>query len=195
MERRVIARPAGKNESGMLAELTIIAGAGVFEYLLDDLLENMTAVELLAAYFRTDNPTYCWNNAVVAESMGNVAGMILAYPFREFKLEDDLVLTEDRQALIAVFNALPCPDSYYISAMAVYPEFRSLGAGGALLGYVVESAIDRRFKKLSLHVLEQNTEAVRLYHRHGFRETQKKLLPEISHLRYGGKVMLMERSL
>ena len=195
MDRRVIIRNAEKMESALLAEYTLLAGDGVFEYLLVGMVENMSPLELLSAYCQTENPTYCWRNAAIAESAGNFAGMMLSFPFRNLDFEDNFALPPDRLALIEVFNCLQCPGSYYVSAMAVHLDYRGIGVGGALLSHAVECARSAGFHRLSLHFFEQNEDAVRLYRRHGFKETGRKLLPEIFHLRRSGRVLLMERAI
>lgn len=55
-------------------------------------------------------------------------------------------------------------------ALAVVPEYRGRGVGGALLRVLKDVASSQGFAALSLSVQRSNSTAVRLYERHGFRK-------------------------
>lgn len=63
-----------------------------------------------------------------------------------------------------------------ITLLAVAPESRGQGAGGALLGTVEAEVRARGLHRLALHVIENNP-ARRLYERHGFRTLRTHQMP------------------
>jgi ribosomal protein S18 acetylase RimI-like enzyme len=93
----------------------------------------------------------------------------------ERTLEDVLVAT-DGEALtgyVHLGNALPphlfsAAHSGRIRGIAVAPEARGQGLGGALLTAVQELARTRSYRKLVLQVMGSNPQAQRLYERAGF---------------------------
>ena len=60
------------------------------------------------------------------------------------------------------------PKALYIANLAVLPEYRCAGIGSALLDWAVGFARENGFTTLVLHVHTENSNALRLYLKHGF---------------------------
>ena len=58
---------------------------------------------------------------------------------------------------------------FYISNIAVYPEFRGMGLGTELMLHIEKNAIKKKNKSLSLDVEVQNEGAINLYKKLGFK--------------------------
>jgi ribosomal protein S18 acetylase RimI-like enzyme len=89
---------------------------------------------------------------------------------------------------------LKVPGTFYINALATYPEYRGLGLGTTLLEAAHALASEAGCEELSLEVFGQNEGAVRLYERYGYREIAR--LPTVPHpiYQYEGNIVLMTRS-
>ena len=87
--------------------------------------------------------------------------------------------------------SLEAPGSWYICAMALFPEFRGQGLGTKLLAIARSQAQDRGFNELSLLVFEQNTGAVRLYERNGFKTVDRAAAVPHKFIQYTGNILLM----
>ena len=108
-------------------------------------------------------------------SVAALEALCFAEPWSERALE--LLLTEDALGVVAVSDSgeilayggmLLAPDEGQITNIATHPDFRRLGAGGAILGALIEQAALRSLSTLALEVRESNTAAIRLYEREGF---------------------------
>ncbi len=64
------------------------------------------------------------------------------------------------------------PGDYYISKLAVFPEFRSRGGGRLLLKAAEEEARKKGLRCLVLDVERENEKAIRLYWHFGFEESR-----------------------
>lgn len=189
-------RPAAVTDCRQVAELTVIAGGGIIEALLQNLVPLVTPVEMLASLLTTDNPTYSWRNAVIAEIDHKIAGMALAYPaISSIAHADASQLPADRIELMRPFEELRRPDSFYLSAIAAYPRFRHCGAGEILLKEITVQAARQGYHTLSLHVFEQNRHAMAFYRHFGFESADSRPCVPISGLRYSGNIILMVKSI
>ena len=70
--------------------------------------------------------------------------------------------------LAVVFDYTPVEDELYIESVAVSPESRGMGLGTKFLEYAEKFAMNRGFKNITLHVIEENSRAKKLYERFGF---------------------------
>mgnify|MGYP002521859889 CR=1 FL=1 len=62
----------------------------------------------------------------------------------------------------------------FISLLAVREDYRGNGYAGYLLRYVFHKSIEMNMKTISLEVLPQNTNAINLYLKNGFKLTSEK---------------------
>jgi ribosomal protein S18 acetylase RimI-like enzyme len=113
-----------------------------------------------------------YRNALIAELAGKTIGALIGYPLGD-KAEP---VERTLPALLVTLHELisMAPDTWYVHALAAYPEHRGRGLGTALLAEAGKLAADAGKPGLSLIVSDTNTGARRLYERNGFREAARR---------------------
>jgi ribosomal protein S18 acetylase RimI-like enzyme len=109
-----------------------------------------------------------YRNALIAEISGKPVSGLIGYP-----LSDQLESVPDTlPAVLLPLHKLMnlAPDTWYVHALAAYPEHRGCGHGTALLAEADNLAARAGKPSLSLIVTDTNTSARRLYERNGYRE-------------------------
>jgi ribosomal protein S18 acetylase RimI-like enzyme len=188
-------RQADATDGAVLAELTTLASDGMLDALLQGLAPEYTTQQMMSKMFRTENSTFCWKNASVAEIKGEPAGMVLTYPAQKFNIVDDGKLSPEKLEIMKPFEQLSHENSYYISAVAVYPDFRGSGIGTKLIDYAGEQAKKSGYDTISLHVFENNEEARKLYEKHGFEAKAKAPVKDNKHFTHSGNLLLMVKKI
>jgi ribosomal protein S18 acetylase RimI-like enzyme len=186
-------RRASRKDARALAELIEYAGHGIPGYLWSQSAkEGQPLIEVGIERVLREGANFSYRNAVVAEVGGKVAAMMLAYRLPE---HSDVNLDELPDLLRPLEELeLKVPGTFYINALAAYPDYRGLGVGTRLLEAAHTLASEASCNELSLEVFEQNEGAVRLYERHGYRAVAS--LPVVPHpsYPYDGDVVLMTRN-
>jgi ribosomal protein S18 acetylase RimI-like enzyme len=170
---QAVFRPARKSESRVIAELYRISSDGVADYIWTQLAEpGEDVLDVGARRYARENTDFSYQNVTVAVVDDKVVGMLAAYalgpaeqPGTEFDFNIDPVLRP--------FAILEQPNSYYVSGVAVFPEYRGSGIGGRLMQIAFDEARVRALPQVSLIVFEKNVGAKRLYDRLGFREVMR----------------------
>lgn len=72
----------------------------------------------------------------------------------------------------AFFHTRVDGDEFYVDSLVVAPDFRRHGIASKLLESIETGARIQGKDRISLHVLEKNSAAQRLYEKHGFRITR-----------------------
>ena len=150
----------------------------------DDVLEHL---------FTSRLGRFSYRYGVVAEWDGMAVGLLVAYPSNVMSRLDlemgKLLLSRFGFAnLVRLFWSLRAyagvrergRGEYYISNLAVSPQFQGRGIGSRLLAYVDEQARWLHLKKCSLLVALHNDRARNLYERAGYsiKRTWKVKLPD-----------------
>ena len=118
-----------------------------------------------------------YRNALIGELAGSPACALIGYPLAAAAEPDPDTLP----AMLVPLHALTrlAPDTWYVHALAAYPQHRSRGLGTALLAEADRRAARADKPGLSLIVTDTNTGARRLYERSGYREAaQRKIVKE-----------------
>ena len=87
-------------------------------------------------------------------------------------------------------------NTWFINALSVFAEAQNQGVGSQLLAAAENLARTHGFDKMSIQVYAQNTGAVRLYTRHGYKQVASdpvRLHPSPPY--YTGDVLLLMKSL
>jgi len=181
-------RPATPNDALHIGRLTLASAEEFLPALFGPRIAR--ALERLAAGRGT---LFSHEHAWVAETEDAVAGMLLGYTGREKAGQDPRTgaalfmalgpgilarlgrLTAARTAVSFV-----APREFYLSNVAVYPEFQGRGIGALLIGHAQRQAAGEGAQAIVLDVEADNNGAVRLYGRLGFRSDGKKRAIKVS---------------
>jgi len=173
-------RPAQIDDAPTAAELIQETMEGYGDVMLG--LDNRErALKVIAGFFRKANNRFSYRLAYLAEVDGRTAGLLLAFPGRDtFKLVLPMswqilsfynpweLLRLAVRAPLAVDGEETQPDEFYVSHLAVLPEFRRQGVGRALLSHADALARTSGLAKCSLCVDIDNSNAQQLYLSHGY---------------------------
>jgi ribosomal protein S18 acetylase RimI-like enzyme len=173
-------RPAQIDDASSAAELIQETMEGYGDVMLG--LDNrQRALKVIGGLFKKANNRFSHRLTSLAEVDGRTAGLLLAFPGRDTL---KLVLPISWQILgfynpwemlrLAVRAPLAAdgeetrPDEFYVSHLAVLPEFRRQGVGRALLNHADALARASGLAKCSLCVDIDNPTAQQLYLNHGY---------------------------
>ena len=182
---RIVAAQANDEQAGHFYELAQMAADDLFS----ELVGGRAAPMLQAMYLRGDNDLShaCAHFLVVDDA---IAGMLHAYPARQAKVHEMrtlwlylrfarwgalrflLVALALRQIMAFLGQNLE-DDDFYISFLAVYPQYRGRGYSKALLAHALELAQGFSCSRLVLDVDERNTVARAAYERVGFQQVDE----------------------
>jgi ribosomal protein S18 acetylase RimI-like enzyme len=129
---------------------------------------------------------------VIAQVADVVAGMLLTFAMPP---ADPLIRTAappfGGSDVFAPYKYLEAPGTWYICGVALYSGYRGQGIGSQLLEIARRQARERGYRQTSLVAFEQNSGAVRLYRRLGYREIAR--APIVPHplIRSTGDALLM----
>ncbi len=173
-----------------LVHIRMMAEGGYAEALFEGL--DQSVEELIETELINPNLTAFYKNYWVVQSRDEIAGGLLAFPWNDYENDShNPLVPEERYSILESFEEFEAPGKYHIAELSVYPEFTRRGIGSILLMLARELAIERNFTELSLMVFAENTGAVSLYKKHGYKEVDRR--PADPHPRafYSGEVLLM----
>jgi ribosomal protein S18 acetylase RimI-like enzyme len=186
-------RQATVNDIPHLARFQTEAYGGYNEILYDGLVPGQSIESLVQSRFTQADTVPFYENHWVAMCEDQVAGGIHSFAMKDMeKFPRDPLVPEARHAIAEEYlHYLPAPDTYYIHALTVYPEFRGKGIASLLLSLGLKHANDEGFTECSLYVFAENTPAVALYRKHKFKVANRWLVTEHPLLYYSGDMLLM----
>lgn len=119
----------------------------------------------------SETTDYSYRNALIAELAGRTIGALISYP-----LGKPEPIANSEHALLVPLHELMnvAANTWYVHALAAYPEHRGRGIGAALLAEADRFAAAAAVSGLSLIVSDTNTGARRLYERSGYREAARR---------------------
>lgn len=190
-------RIANKTDCARMAELINIASGGVVEFLFHDLMPKLTPQQIVAHNLESDQGYYTYKNAIVAETEDRVVGMALSFPALFHKMTADMrqYFPKDRLDHLTDFYAARVDDSLFLDALCVDQRLRRNGIGGRLISLTKKKAKQSGFDILSLIVFADNTEALNVYHRHGFEVVAPVKLNSHERIPHEGGCLLMKSSI
>jgi ribosomal protein S18 acetylase RimI-like enzyme len=131
--------------------------------------------------FRQRRNLFSFEHTYFAELDGRKAGMALGYGWEAKRRENwrtgSLLLRQMRLGILSKLSPLlkvngvvgmVGSEEYYISNIAIYPEYRAAGIGTRLIFVVEEEAKKGGAGRVTLDVEVENTGAARLYKRLGY---------------------------
>ncbi len=192
-EGEIVYRGARPGDAQAVAALMVEAGGGLFEFLLEGVLPEMTPADVLALAVAGGEDPSSHRNVLVAEAEGRVVAMINAYPVDLLKAEPRDLVPEDRLAHITALDDIANWGSFFISSMAVTTGHRRRGIASYLLTRVFAAAERRGFDRVSLQVWANNAAARRLYENEGFVIRDRALVAPHPGLPRAGESLLLVR--
>jgi ribosomal protein S18 acetylase RimI-like enzyme len=194
-----IARPATEADVPHLARLYIMATTGMMDAVYVDLVADAPLEKLLEWRFTQLGSVRSYEHCLIAQEDSHVAGMIHAFPIgRLEEAPSDPRLTPERLGFLAPAIELVHQiesSSYYISAVAVYPEFRGGGIGRRLIAAAASDAQWLGSPELSVLSFEQNELAMALCQRLNFEITARRRVIPHPLIHHTGDLLLMRRQL
>ena len=134
-----------------------------------------TALEIGKRRAQREEGGFSYRHATIAEVDRKVAGLLLGYRLPEpYVLGDVSALPEMVRPLMEL--EAEAPGTWYVNALAAFPEYRGQGIGTRLLTEAELLAIEVGAPGLSLIVADQNEGAKRLYARMGYRAVARRPL-------------------
>jgi ribosomal protein S18 acetylase RimI-like enzyme len=186
-------RPARKDDAEALARLIDIAGEGFGMHLWAQAAgPNETALEVGIRRAKREEGGFSYRHATVAEIGGKVAGLLLGYRLADPYDAGDVAALPDMVRPLVELEA-KAPGSWYVNALAVFPEHRGKGLGSALLAQAERIARETRCAELSIIVADQNEGAKRLYARTGYRIAGRRPLIAFAGFPHTGDWVLMTK--
>ena len=180
-----------------LAYVSLQATSGLFDALYEGSIPGRETPLIVEHMFSRLNTTSSYLNCRILEVDGQVVGGLHGFPQSESeKSVGDPLMRRDRFNLLKPFYELPIPkDSYYIHSVGLYPEQRGQGHGHELMLKAEEIAKSLQVNSTSLHVFQQNTQALALYLGMGYTETGRSPVVPHPSLLYDGQLLLLEKTL
>ena len=182
---RIVIRKGKPEDANHFVELDLISAPEYLPYVL-----GSNVRDILRKMFLDKANWFSYRNTYFVEVDNQTAGMGLAYSYKHKKEEEphtiELMIkyVED-----STFIELPDPRNfeivaqieeadYYINDMGVYPQFRSLGLGTRLFERIEQLAEKMGSKRVVLDVETDNTRAIKLYERLGYRIESRSFIIE-----------------
>jgi ribosomal protein S18 acetylase RimI-like enzyme len=148
--------------------------------------------DIIQSEFAQPGTTPFYENHWIVSWDGQIAGGLHAHPWDDMKNDvPNPLIPEERFELGEPFRHLKAPGTYYIHALAVYPEYGRKGIGATSLSLARDQAAEKGFADLSLYVYAQNVGAVALYEKHDYKVAGRSPLVEHPLLRYTGDAPIM----
>ena len=189
-------RDAKKKEADQLAWLVNLAGEGIPEYLWQQMAgENETAMEVGIRRVSSENIAFSYSKTrVCEEEEENVLGMLIAY---RLPTPYPIDVADDFPEIVRPLVQLEAraPGSWYINAVATYPEHQGRGVASLLIEDSVERARLLGCHQASLIVASENEQAKRLYVRFGFNDVASRPVIPYPGCLHGGNWVLMARTI
>lgn len=188
-------RPATRKDAVDLAILMDMASRGLLNWFWSTLAEpGQSALEVGRDRIlnRSDVPSH-YSRWCVAEQDGAIAGGYAGYVVPKPYDPGDVSELPDVYAPLLELEALAA-GSWFLIAIAVYPEFRKQGLGSVLLKSAIGEAQRFEAQKIALTVSTANETALQLYEDHGFEELARRQAVAFPSSGEIGQWMLLSRS-
>jgi ribosomal protein S18 acetylase RimI-like enzyme len=189
----LIFRAALPADAFALAELTIMAGDGMYEFLLEEMAPREMLAGLIARTMKQDTGGCCWRHCFVAYDQG-VVGMVNAFPAAWLRDEERDLLPQDRVQVLDPIDQAQDWESFLINSVAVRAPYRRQGIGSHLMEWAIERAKTSGFTRLTANVWQDNVAARALFEKHGFQVQTRIEVPQHPGLSHMGGSLLMVRS-
>jgi ribosomal protein S18 acetylase RimI-like enzyme len=189
----MLIRKAEKSDVSEIARLALIAGEGIPAWFWKQAAKTGQRIEEVgAAKLLSERDNFSYRNVQVAIVDNHIAGMILAYRLPGTSEAENLdELPDFIRPMVELEQCVP--SSFYINMLATFPEYRNMSIGTGLMNMVDKLATKAKCTLSSIEVFDENTGALRLYHRLGYTIIDKRpVVPHGCHP-YKGYILLLTR--
>lgn len=189
-----MARPEDRRD---VARLMSIAGGGVYEFLFDDLIPFVTAIDLLSGGIGGERYPISYRNCRVAAlgPDGDIVAAANAFPADLLREDHFVLLGSERHNHIRPMLELQDWGSMFLNCLAVDDAHRGLGVGAALLAWAESLTAAAGYDRLSLHVWADNISAVNFYEARHFVRIGLADIPAHPRLSHTGGSILMRHAI
>ena len=192
MAAGIVFRAAAPADAYALAELSIMAGNGMYEFLLEEMAPREMLAGLMARSMKQDAGGFSWRHCFVADVKG-VVGMINAFPAAWLREEERDILPQDRVQVLDPIDQAQDWESFLVNSVAVRPQNRRQGIGTGLMKMTIEQARAGAFARLTANVWADNIAARVLFESQGFIVQTRVEVPPHPGLTHTGGSLLMAR--
>jgi len=188
-------RWARPGDARAMAELADHASYGLALYHWNNIKEpGQTALDAGAERAAREEGSFSYRNAVVAELDGKCAACLIGYPQEE---NPEPIDPQSMPAMLIPLQELEnmAPETWYVNVLAAYPEARGKGLGTKLLEAAEQIAREAGKSGLSLIAEDDNVNAIRFYHRFGFKDVATRPMIKEAWSTEGENWILMTKAL
>lgn len=167
-------RNATRDDCAELAVLINFAGEGLPLYLWQQMAgHDEDPWQIGQERAARETGSFSYRNAVVADVDGKIAGALIGYPVAA---EPEVIDVESTPPMFVPLLELEnlAAGTWYVNAVASFPEARGLGVGSKLMQWAEQGAIETGLRSVSLIVSDANRGARKLYDRLGYEEAARR---------------------
>ena len=167
----MIIRKARPEDASAVIPL-IYDAIGDIAYVLTGTEQIGQAMKVMEQLFRSPGNRLSYENVMVTEQEGQVAGFALSYHGKDIDQLDAPIIERLQQLGQPTDDVIPeaHPDEYYLDSIAVHPSFQGQGIGSQLIASFEQLAAEQEYPRLLLIVDVDNSKARALYERLGYVE-------------------------
>jgi len=194
-------RTATPDDIGFIIPLVVESSGGVWSAIWNAIkIQSETLDQFAYQYLKDTTNKLSIENTYIGELEGQCLGILIIY--NEKKDKDSSNKSAEKYAMpselveaLSPYSDLSDLDSLFISELCTVPESRGKGIGTLMLEHARFLAKERNYRAITLRVYSQNTQAIKLYTRFGFKPVdQRKVLPYPG-IKAKGEVVLMSYSI
>jgi GNAT superfamily N-acetyltransferase len=164
-------RPATRDDATQLVALIDIASRGLLTWVWTQMtVPGQSALEVGRSRIRDreDLPSH-FSKWIILENFTDIIGGVAGYAIPAPYNPGDMTGLPSLYAPMLELEALAA-GTWYLMALAVFPEFRRKGHATTMLDFAERKAMEEGYSRMTIMVNSSNIDALRLYRRRGFRE-------------------------
>ncbi len=169
-DRYIVFRPGEVGDGHEIASYISLAGDGLYEFLLDDLVPALEATDILRWAIASSETPLSYRNCFVAVDTNSrqLAGVVNSFPADLLREHGLGFLPSARTQHVRAILDLQDWGSWFINGLAVGERWRRKGIATQLLEHAASQAREAGFDRISLHVWADNLSACAFYKKIGF---------------------------
>ena len=194
----VMFRPAFPDDSLAVAKLAILAGGGIFQFLLEDFVKDIPLENLLALEVKKERGHLSYTHTDVAELNGKIIGVVKSHNPQKPSLIKEIknyLRPEKLDWLKDLFLSSTDENIHNNSlsvGLSVDSHYQNQGIGKKLMMRVKNKAIQDNICSLNLMVWSDNRNAIKFYEKQGFQEVKQIKVDYHPLLPHHGGIKLMQ---